>query len=102
MSWLVPDDPGLRLRERAPVPHEDSHIGRTGMSLRGRSPLAQTWIKRALFRATHTYIDAKQDHIPVLSRQGGPPLSVPFAGRTALNFSVEKNDTPLPHHSNGI
>jgi hypothetical protein len=69
---------------------------RTGMSLRGRSPLAQTWLERALPRATDTRIVEKHDHIPVSSRQGRPPLSVPLAGTTALNSSVDKKDIHIP------
>jgi hypothetical protein len=117
MSWLVPDDPGLRLRERAPVAYADIHMRRTGMSLRGRSPLAQTWLKRALLRAMDNRIVEEHNHIPVSSRQGRPPLSLPcgiprrgfrltaeipqgepLASTTAWNFSVEKKDIHIPHH----
>jgi hypothetical protein len=69
------------------------------MSLRGRSPLAQTWLERALPRATDISIVEKHDHIPVLSRQGRPPLSAPFAGTTALDSTVAKKDIQIPSNA---
>jgi hypothetical protein len=82
---------------------------RARSELSGRSPLAQTWLERALLRAMDTSIVEKHDHIPVSSRQGRPPLSlprgiprrgfhltaeipqgVPLAGATACASSVEK------------
>jgi hypothetical protein len=60
------------------------------MFLRGRSPLAQTWLERALLRTMDTRIVEKHDHIPVLSRQGRPPLPVPLARITAWNSTVVK------------
>jgi hypothetical protein len=89
------------------------HRGRR--KLRGRSPLAQTWLERALLRAMDTRIVEKHDHIPVLSRQGRQPPSLPcgiprrgfrltaeiprgepLASITALNSTVAKKDIHIP------
>ena len=75
---------------------------RSGGHLWGSSPLAQTWHDRTLFRAMYTHEVVKQDHIPVSSRQGRPPLSaaLPDSGgiseHTSMGFFGVKKRHPYP------
>jgi hypothetical protein len=84
MSFFIPNREAALSRPSADdPPSRDGQAGahlllrlprRYGLCLRGRSPLAQTWLERMLFRAMDTAIVPKQDNIPVSSRQGRPPL----------------------------